>query len=104
MTTNTSCRQNSDDATVTEKRVKIGSGPSMKESDSCSEVDLVLSERRVLPPSADGNVGEPSEKINQSGGYTNGNPATFPKTRTIFSLYEQLPFLLDSTASNNSQI
>ncbi|KFY80128.1 hypothetical protein V499_00964 [Pseudogymnoascus sp. VKM F-103] len=81
---------NSDDATVTEKRVKIGSGPSMKESDGCSEVDLVLSERRVLPPSADGDVGEPSEKINQSGGYTNGNPATFPKTRTIFSLFNAI--------------
>ncbi|KFZ05702.1 hypothetical protein V501_08104 [Pseudogymnoascus sp. VKM F-4519 (FW-2642)] len=79
---------NSDDATVTEKRVKIGSGPSMKESDSCSEVDLVLSERQVLPPSADGDVGEPSEKIKQSGGYTNGNPATFPKIRPSFSLFD----------------
>ncbi|OBT52201.1 hypothetical protein VE04_07465 [Pseudogymnoascus sp. 24MN13] len=82
---------NSDDATVTEKRVKIGSGPSMKESDSCSEVDLVLSERQVLPPCARAATwGSPTEKINQSGGYTNGNPATFPKTRTIFSLFNAI--------------
>lgn len=101
MTANTLWRQNGDDATATEKRVKIGSGPSMKESDSCSEVDLVSPERKVLPPNADGDVGEPSEKIKQSGGYT--NPATFPKPRTIFSLYEQLLFLLDYTASNNFQ-
>ncbi|OBT88572.1 hypothetical protein VE02_03971 [Pseudogymnoascus sp. 03VT05] len=79
---------NGDDATATEKRVKIGSGPSMKESDSCSEVDLVSPERQVLAPNADGDVGEPSEKIKQSGGYTNGNPATLPKVWAIFSLID----------------
>ncbi|OBT76862.1 hypothetical protein VF21_04718 [Pseudogymnoascus sp. 05NY08] len=79
---------NGDDATATEKRVQIGSGPSMKESDSCSEVDLVLPERQVLAPNADSDVGEPSEKVKQSGGYT--NPATYPETRTTFSLFDAI--------------
>lgn len=93
MTANTLWRQNCDDATATAtaKREKIGSGPSMKESDSCSEVDLVSPERQVLPPNAGGDVGDPPEEIKQSERYTNGNPPTFPK---LFSLYEQQLFLL----------
>ncbi|OBT67358.1 hypothetical protein VE03_03033 [Pseudogymnoascus sp. 23342-1-I1] len=80
---------NADDATVTAKREKIGSGPSMKESDSCSEVDLVSPERQVLPPNADRDVGEePSEEIKQSERYTNGNPPTFPQNRPVFSLFD----------------
>ncbi|KFZ03389.1 hypothetical protein V502_10992 [Pseudogymnoascus sp. VKM F-4520 (FW-2644)] len=80
---------NSDDATATAtaKREKIGSGPSMKESDSCSEVDLVSPERQVLPPNAGGDVGDPPEEIKQSERYTNGNPRTLPK---LFSLFDAI--------------
>lgn len=104
MTANTLWRQNGDDETATAKRVKIGLGPSMKESDDCSEVDLVSPEGQVLPLNGDGDVGDPPEEIKLSKRYTNGNPPA-PKIRSIFShsLYEQQPFLLDYTASNDFQ-
>lgn len=95
MTANTLWRQNANDATATATSEKIGLGLSMKESDSCSEVDLVLPERQVLPPNADRDVGKPSEEIKQSEGYTNGHPATFLKQPSFASLYVHRLFLLD---------
>ncbi|KFY64229.1 hypothetical protein V496_03404 [Pseudogymnoascus sp. VKM F-4515 (FW-2607)] len=79
---------NANDATATATSEKIGLGLSMKESDSCSEVDLVLPERQVLPPNADRDVGKPSEEIKQSEGYTNGHPATFLKKPSFASLLD----------------
>lgn len=95
MTANTLWRQNANDATATATSEQIGLGLSMKESDSCSEVDLISPERQVLPPNADRDVGKPPVEIKQSEGYTNGHPATFPKKPSFASLYEQRLFLLD---------
>ncbi|KFY39529.1 hypothetical protein V495_05907 [Pseudogymnoascus sp. VKM F-4514 (FW-929)] len=75
---------NSDDATATAKRTKVGLRPSMKESDSCSEVDLVSPPEQGIPQNEDRDVGEPSEEIKQSGRYTNGHRATAPKTSTKY--------------------
>lgn len=90
MTANTLWRQNGDEATATAKCVQFGSQSPVNESDGCSEVDLILPERQVLPLNLDNNVGPPSEEIKQSGGYTNGTLPAIPKIRPkpILSLYE----------------
>lgn len=95
MTANTLWRQHAEDATAIATSEQIGLGSSMKESDSCSEVDLVSPERLALPPNAERDLGKPSEEIKQSGGYTNGNPPAFPKKPSVFNLYEQQLSLLD---------
>ncbi|KFX86848.1 hypothetical protein V490_08787 [Pseudogymnoascus sp. VKM F-3557] len=75
---------NSDHATATAKRTKVGLRPSMKESDSCSEVDLVSPPEQGIPQNEDRDVGEPSEEIKQSGRNTDGHRATAPQTSTNY--------------------
>lgn len=107
MTANTLWWQNSDDGTATAKHENIGSGPPVKESDSCSEVDLILFERQVLALNVGGDVGDPSkEEFKHSERYTNGNSPTNPRLRPIYfhDTYEQQPFLLDYAAPNRFQV
>ncbi|KFY25940.1 hypothetical protein V493_04345 [Pseudogymnoascus sp. VKM F-4281 (FW-2241)] len=85
---------NGDEATATAKCVQFGSQSPVNESDGCSEVDLILPERQVLPLNLDNNVGPPSEEIKQSGGYTNGTLPAIPKIRpkpilSLVDVYEQ---------------
>ncbi|KFY44363.1 hypothetical protein V494_01504 [Pseudogymnoascus sp. VKM F-4513 (FW-928)] len=81
---------NGDEAAATAKREKIGSGPLLKESDCCSEVDLIPTERE-LPPNVGSDVADPSkEEIKQFGRYTNGNRAPFPRFPSILSNFSDV--------------
>ncbi|KFY16925.1 hypothetical protein V492_01020 [Pseudogymnoascus sp. VKM F-4246] len=81
---------NGDEAAATAKRENIGSGPLLKESDCCSEVDLIPTERELRPNVGSDVADTPKEEIKQFGRYTNGNRAPFLKDPSIFSNFSDV--------------
>lgn len=110
MTANTLWWQNSDERIATAKHENIGSRPPVKESDSCTEADLILpeSETPFLAPNVGGDVGDPSreEEFKHFERYTNGNSPTNSRLCSIsfHDSYEQQPLLSDYSAPNSSQV